>query len=116
MQACGTVVVGQRDTDDPLGPDAGRGRRFCIAQTLATRHPRLTLRELAEPHFETWVQESFKLAVSTAYRKGKIKSGIDKDHGASLPRGYHAAAQHIAERRLVLSGYRLADFLRSNFP
>jgi len=87
-----------------------------LAQTLETRHPRLTLRELAEPHFEAWTQESFKLAISTVYRKGKIKSGVDKDHGVPLPRGYHAAAQHVAERRLVLSGYRLADFLRSNFP
>jgi hypothetical protein len=87
-----------------------------LAQALETRHPRLTLGELAEPHFEAWTQESFKLAVSTAYRKGKIKGGVDKDHGIALPRGYHAAARHVAERRLVLSGYRLADFLRSNFP
>jgi len=74
------------------------------------------LGELAEPHFEAWAQESFKLAVSRVYRKGKIKSGVDRDHGAPLPRGYPAAAQRAAERRLVLSGYRLADFLRSNFP
>jgi hypothetical protein len=87
-----------------------------LARALETRNSRLSLRELAEPHFEAWVQESFKLAVSTAYRKGKIKGGIDKDHGIPLPRGYHSAARHVAERRLVLSGYRLADFLRSNFP
>jgi hypothetical protein len=87
-----------------------------LARALETRYPRLTLRELAEPHFEAWAQESFKLAISTAYRKGKIQGGVDKDHGIPLPRGYHAAAQHVAEHRLALSGYRLADFLRSNFP
>jgi len=97
-------------TDDHY-PAAG-----ALAQTLEPRHPRLTLRELAEPHFEAWAQESFKLAISTAYRKGKIQGGADKDHGIPLPRGYRAAARHVAERRLVLSGYRLADFLRSNFP
>jgi S1/P1 Nuclease len=87
-----------------------------LARTLETQRPRLSLHELSEPHFEAWVQESFKLTSSTVYRKGRIRSGVDKDHGVPLPRGYHAAALHVSERRLALSGYRLADFLRTNFP
>ena len=97
-------------TDDHLGAASARAR------TLRARLPRQSLRELAEPHFEAWVQETFRLAVSTAYRNGRIQSGADRDHGVPLPRGYRAAAERAAERRLVLSAYRLADLLRSNFP
>ncbi|HSP68911.1 MAG TPA: S1/P1 nuclease [Bryobacteraceae bacterium] len=102
--------------DNILPTDDRYGAASALARAFEARHPRLTLGELAEPHFEAWAQESFKLAGSTVYRKGKIQSGADRNHGAPLPRGYHAAAQRVAERRLVLSAYRLADFLRSNFP
>jgi hypothetical protein len=93
--------------------DAARER----AAALENAYPRRSLAELAEPHFETWVRrESFELAVSAVYRKGKVKGSSDRNQGIPLPRDYHGAAERIAERRLVLSGYRLADFLRTNFP
>ena len=63
-----------------------------------------------------WTHESFDLAVSTVYRKGKLKISTDKNAGAPLPRNYHAAAERVATRRVALAGYRLADFLRTNFP
>jgi hypothetical protein len=87
------------------------------AGALQNAHPRKSLAELMEPHFETWVKkESFDLAVSVVYRRGKLKAGIDRNHGTPLPRGYERAAKRIAERRLVLSAYRLEDFLRTNYP
>ncbi|HEY2843675.1 MAG TPA: S1/P1 nuclease [Bryobacteraceae bacterium] len=86
------------------------------AQMIEMRHARRSLPELAEPHFEAWAQESFRLAVSTVYRQGRIRGGVDRDHGIPLPRGYYRTAQRVAERRLADSGYRLADFLRTNFP
>ena len=98
--------------------DAARAR----ATALENAHPRKSLGELAAPgnfenQFERWMKkESFDLAVSTAYRKGKLKSGPDRDHGAPLPRNYHAAAERVAERRVPLASYRLADLLRANFP
>ncbi|MCU1336520.1 MAG: hypothetical protein JWO19_2101 [Bryobacterales bacterium] len=98
-------------TDDHY--DAARNRAVGLENTRSRR----SLAELAEPHFETWVRhESFKLAISAVYRKGKLKGSTDRNHGISLPPDYHAASERIAERRLVLSGYRLADFLRTNFP
>jgi len=97
-------------TDDRYDAAAAR------AKTLESRHARLFLGELAEPHFEAWTHESFDLAVSTVYRKGRIKISADRNQGAPLPKGYHAKAQRVAERRVSLSAYRLADFLRTNFP
>jgi S1/P1 Nuclease len=87
------------------------------AMALENAHPRRSLDELAKSQFETWVKtESFGLAVSTVYRRGSLKSGADRNRGAPLPRDYPAAAERVAERRVTLAGYRLADFLRTNFP
>jgi hypothetical protein len=99
----------------------GREDRYNAAREraagLENAHPRASLRELSDPHFEDWVQrESFRLAVSTVYRKGKLSASADPKLGASLPRNYHAVALLLAERSVALAGYRLADFLRTNFP
>jgi hypothetical protein len=93
-------------TDDQYTPANERAR------VLTAQHRRLSLGELAEPQFEMWARnESFKLAVSDVYRKGKLKGGADQEHGIPLPNDYPSKAKKIAERRLALSGYRLADLL-----
>jgi hypothetical protein len=93
--------------------EAAQQRAVAIENT----HRRKSLKELSEPHFETWLKkESFDLAVSAAYRKGKLQSGPDRDHGILLPPSYHAAAEQIGERRAALAGYRLADYLKTMFP
>lgn len=98
-------------TDDTY--DAAGAR----AAAIENEHPRSSLGELAEPHFETWVQkESFDLAVSAAYRQGNLKGSSDRNQGIPLPPDYAGEARGIAERRLALSSYRLADFLRTNLP
>jgi hypothetical protein len=87
------------------------------AAALEKAYPRRSLDELAEPHFETWVRkESFDLAVSAVYRKGKLKASTDRNQGSPLPGDYEKAANRVAERQVVLSSYRLADFLRTNLP
>ena len=87
------------------------------AVAIENARPRSSLAEMAEPRFEIWIKkESFDLAVSSAYRKGQLKSGSDRDHGIALPRHYHRDAARVAERRLALSGYRMADFLKATFP
>jgi len=90
------------------------GRR---AVSIEKNHSRGSLGELSRrPDFEMWMKkESFDLAISTVYRRGKLQSGPDRDHGVALPSNYHAAAKRVAERRVALAGYRLADFLRANF-
>ena len=101
-------ILGRDDQYEPVRKQA---------EAIETSHPRTSLNELAEPHFETWVRrESFDLAVSAAYLRGKLKVSTDKNKGTPLPRNYHGSAKRIGERRVALAGYRLADFLRTNFP
>lgn len=74
---------------------------------------RATLQELATRQFPQWADESFKLAVQYAYRQGQIKGGPAKDDGAVLPEDYIRQTKPVAERRVVLAGYRLSDTLAS---
>jgi hypothetical protein len=80
---------------------------------------RSQLTELATTGSESWAKESFEIASKIAYRNdGRI--GIPK--GGSMdcvmlaaapmfPVGYVASASRIADRRIILAGYRLADLL-----
>jgi S1/P1 nuclease len=90
------------------------------ARTLASkieneREPP-SLKAPSESRFEKWTHQSFDLAVSRVYRKGKLKVSTDKNAGTPLPRDYHAIAERVAQRQVALAGYRLSDFLRTNFP
>ncbi len=59
----------------------------------------------------------FFIAATYAYRvlyaapQRPIKGGPDKDNGEALPRNYVASTKPVAERRIALAGYRLADTL-----
>jgi hypothetical protein len=67
-----------------------------------------------------WAKESFEIATKIAYRNdGRI--GIPRGGNMDcamvveapvLPVGYVVSASRIADRRMILAGYRLADFLR----
>ena len=66
--------------------------------------------ELAETQFSQWArQESFSLATAHAYRNGALRGSRDKANGEVLPAGYIATVKPLAERRMVLAEYRLAD-------
>ena len=78
------------------------------------------LTELASTGFESWTKESFEIATKIAYRNGG-RIGIPK--GANLDCtmvaaapvlrvGYVSSASRIADRRIILAGYRLADLLK----
>jgi hypothetical protein len=77
------------------------------------------LTELSSTDFESWAKESFEIATKIAYRNGgRIGSprGGNKDCtmvGAApvLPAGYVVSASRIADRRILLAAYRLADLL-----
>jgi hypothetical protein len=80
---------------------------------------RSQLTELASTDFESWAKESFEIATKIAYRNGGligIPRGESKDcttvaAAAVLPAGYVVSASRIADRRIMLAGYRLADLL-----
>jgi hypothetical protein len=80
---------------------------------------RSQLTELANTDFESWAKESFEIAGKFAYRNdGRIgiPKGGNKDctmvaAAPVLPAGYVTNASRIADRRIILAGYRLADLL-----
>lgn len=86
------------------------------ASELRSRFNRRALSELAEKRFAEWAQESFRLAVKEVYRQGTLKGGADKEHGEPLPTDYVTLSKPIAERRVALAAYRLADTLRAVVP
>ena len=77
------------------------------------------LTELGSTDFESWAKESFEIATKIAYRNGG-RIGIPKGGNLDctmvaaaplLPGGYVVSASRIADRRMILAGYRLADLL-----
>ena len=65
-------------------------------------------------------QREFDVAVRVAYQNGELrrtpKAGKldcgDIPDAALLPPGYAAAARTVAERRIMLAGYRFAHVLK----
>ena len=70
--------------------------------------------------FDSWAKESFEIATKFAYRNdgrlGIPKGGtLDCTMVAAalvLPVGYVVSASWIADRRMILAGYRLAGLLK----
>jgi S1/P1 Nuclease len=80
---------------------------------------RSQLTELANTDFESWAKESFEIATKIAYRnegrigipKGENRDCRDVKAVPMLPVGYVVSASRIADRRIILAGYRFADLL-----
>jgi hypothetical protein len=91
------------------------------ATTLRNRREfqRSQLTELVSTDFESWAKESFAIATKIAYRNGELSGAprdVNKDcstvaSAPVLPAGYVVNASRIADRRMILAGYRLADLL-----
>jgi hypothetical protein len=91
------------------------------ATTLRNRQEfqRSQFTELGSTGFESWAKESFEIATKIAYQNGRrigIPRGGNMDcamvaAASVLPGGYVVSARRIADRRMILSGYRLADLL-----
>jgi S1/P1 Nuclease len=91
------------------------------ATALRTRQEfqRGQLTELASTDFESWAKESFEIATKFAYRNGgRIGSPRGGNMNCTmvaaalvLPVGYVVNAKRLADRRMILAGYRLARFL-----
>jgi S1/P1 Nuclease len=81
---------------------------------------RSQLTELASTDFEAWAKESYEIAAKIAYRNGgQIGSPRDENRDCTtveaapvLPVSYVVSASRIADRRIILAGYRQAAVLR----
>jgi hypothetical protein len=96
-----------------------RLRNEATARRNRQEFQRSQLPELATPDFETWAKESFEIATKIAYRNGGpigISRAGNKEctmvaAAPVVPAGYVVSASRIADRRMILAGYRLADVL-----
>jgi hypothetical protein len=77
---------------------------------------RNTFSQLSNATIESWIDESFQLAKTVVYKNGEIRGSGNRNNGAVLPDDYPANSKSIAERQVVLSGYRLADLLKALAP
>ena len=78
---------------------------------------RRQLTELASTGFEAWAKESYEIATEIAYLNGR-PIGAPRDGNKDsqtvaaapmLPVGYVVSSSRIADRKMILVGYRLAD-------
>jgi hypothetical protein len=91
-----------------------------IATELRNQFSETDLTGLANSDPSAWAKESYAAAVEVAYRNGAVRGrpkGQARDcrevtDAAILPNGYAPTARRVADRRAVLAGYRLADWLR----
>jgi len=91
-----------------------------IASELQSRFSKSSLSELAATEPEAWAKETFEIATKIAYQNGAFRGtpkGQRKDcrevtDAAVLPNGYANIARKIADRRMILAAYRLADLLQ----
>jgi hypothetical protein len=90
-----------------------------LATELREKFPRAALTELVRTKPAEWAKESFEIAKSVAYQNGKFqgtpregqKDCPEVSDAIVLPDGYLRTARVIADRRIMLAGYRLADLL-----
>ena len=83
------------------------------ARTLMNRFPRAVLAELAESgNAEAWARESHLIGCKSAYPPGPHP---DNTEAPRLPLEFAHEAHGIAERRIVIAGYRLAGVLKEIF-
>src|SRR5262245_49760035 len=92
-------------------------RRYETARSFSG----VSSQKLASMGFESWAKESFEIATKIAYRndgrigspKGRNRNCQDVQAVTVLPAGYVVNASRIADRRMILAGYRLATLLMS---
>jgi hypothetical protein len=93
------------------------------ATTLRSRQEfqRNQLTELGSTDFEAWADESFEIAAKIAYQNGRLigsPRGGNNDcttvaTASVLPVAYVSTARRIADRRMMLAGYRLVNLLNA---
>jgi hypothetical protein len=65
--------------------------------------------QLAFPSFNDWAVATYNIAKERAYLNGTLKGSTSKNVGVVLPSHYKDEAKEVAERQIVLSGYRISD-------
>ena len=91
-----------------------------LSRVVARKHPRTSLPELERnATLDSWIQESGGQAKTHAYRwegliAGRFSGGTSAETAVPLPPGYQLRARALADRKLAIGGYRLADVLKKH--
>ncbi len=85
------------------------------ATILRNFYNRAKLKHLDEPDFKKWIAESFELAKEKVYLNGLLKGTQEQTKVEILPPEYVNEMKAVAERRVAMAGYRLADLLKISF-
>lgn len=104
--------------DDSVSRDGEPDEVLNRASDLMRRLPRTQFKELqpfkAPSDFVTWAEESRHLASTLAYGPD-LRASDTAATAPELPKKYLEDSLPVAEQRLTLSGYRLAEVLRWAF-
>lgn len=107
-----TVVTLHKVWDDLVNSYDDRDAVVRLADRLKSQYPRTSLNELKNERFADWAEkESVPVAIEYVYRNGKLKGSRDHHDQILLPEDYLRTSRPIAERRVTLAGYRIADVL-----
>ena len=73
-------------------------------------------KELRRKNMEEWAtKESVELAKIYVYQEGKLQTSSVKEEAPVAPAAYIAAAKSVAEKQIVLAGYRITQQLKAIF-
>ena len=98
------VLADNQAQPAPVGKEAERLSKLVPRDAMAS--------EIAVLDANVWARdESMPIARDEAYRDGQMPGANMADRAPIVPAGYTAASRKIAERRLALASYRLAEEL-----
>lgn len=107
--------------DDLLGDTRDPAQVRAMATALEHKYSRAEFPQIAQhADVRAWILEGNALAAHDVYRNGSLPLAPEpggKRAVVTLPAGYLDAAHALADRQIVLAGYRLADALNAlTFP
>ena len=86
-----------------------------LAARLQRDHPPpRPARGSVRARFDAWVAEDRALARHIAYREGRLEAATRPAAAPVVTAAYAAQVRRVAEARVALGGYRLADLLEAN--
>ncbi len=100
--------------DQPGGANATSAYWSGRLQTLwpRARLPELSSKSSAQLRFSTWLDESMILARIGAYSGAFVHASPEPAKAPAVSQSYARVMQRVAERRVALGGYRIADTIR----